>query len=183
MRAPNLILLTVECWRADHFGALTPYLAGLAEESTVFAGAQTAGGWTRIAMTALMSSAYASMHGGNDTGLATPARRTLAECLLENGYWTGGYTANPICGSAGGFHRGFGGFCDASRRPPLPPGAPPNWRTEWRRLLEMGVPPRDTRSYVDAHTLTDIGLRFLELHGSGEPWFLWLHYLDPHWPC
>jgi arylsulfatase A-like enzyme len=47
----------------------------------------------------------------------------------------------------------------------------------------MGVPPRDTRSYVDAHTLTDIGLRFLELHGSGEPWFLWLHYLDPHWPC
>jgi arylsulfatase A-like enzyme len=183
MDVPNLILLTVECWRADHFGVLTPHLANLVEESAVFSDAQTTGGWTRISMTALMSSAYASMHGGPDAALATPARTTLAECLLENGFWTGGYTANPVCGSAGGFHRGFGSFCDASRKPPLPPGAPQNWRTEWRRLVEMGVPPRDTRSYVDAGALTDIGLSFLERRRSREPWFLWLHYLDPHWPC
>lgn len=180
---PNLILVTVECWRADHFGVLTPNVVEFSRESTVFTEAQTCGGWTRISMTALMSSAYASMHGGPDVALGTPARRTLAECLLENGYWTGGFPGNPVCGTIGGFHRGFARYGEPNRKPPLPSGAPTDWKTEWPRLLEMGIPPRDTRSTVDARTLTDVGLRFLRSQPSGQPWFLWLHYLDPHWPC
>lgn len=180
---PNLILVTVECWRADHFGALTPRLVEFSRESTVFAEAQTCGGWTRIAMTAIMSSAYASMHGGPEVALGTPARRTLAECLLESGYWTGGFTGNPVCGTVGGFHRGFARYGEPNRKLPLPSGAPTDWKLEWPRLLEMGIPPRDTRSTVDAQTLTGIGLRFLQAQSSSEPWFLWLHYLDPHWPC
>ena len=134
-------------------------------------------------MTALMSSAYASMHGGSDIALATPARRTLAECLLEKGYWTGGFTANPLCGSAAGFHRGFGTYRDARRELSLPPEAPTDWKSEWPRLLEMGIPPRDTRTYVDAHELTDLGLQWLSNRSPDGPYFLWLHYLDPHWPC
>lgn len=183
MHRPNLILLTVECWRADHFGPLTPHLVQLSEESAFFSQAQTSGGWTRISMTALMSSAYASMHGGSEIALATPARRTLAECLLEEGYWTGGFTANPACGSAAGFHRGFGTYRDASRKLPLHSEAPTDWKSQWPRLLEMGIPPRDTQTYVDAHELTDIGLRWLGRRRPNEPYFLWLHYLDPHWPC
>lgn len=183
MRRPNLILLTVECWRADHFGPLTPDLDRFAEESTCFSEAQTSGGWTLISMTALMSSAYASMHGGSEIAMATPARKALAECLLEKGYWTGGFTANPVCGSFSGFHRGFTTYRDARREVSLPPEAPTNWKSEWRRLLEMGIPPRDTHTYVDAQELSDLGLQWLEKRGPDQPWFLWLHYLDPHWPC
>jgi arylsulfatase A-like enzyme len=183
MQRPNLILLTIECWRADHCGHLTPHLAQLAEESTFFSEAQASGGWTLVSMTALMSSAYASMHGGSEIAMATPARRALAECFFEKGYWTGGFTANPVCGSWSGFHRGFGHYRDTSRRPPLPPEAPVDWKNEWPRLLEMGIPPRDTQTYVDARELTDRGLRWLAKRRGEEPWFLWLHYLDPHWPC
>jgi arylsulfatase A-like enzyme len=183
MLRPNLILLTVECFRADHFGPLTPHLAQLAGESTFFTEAQAAGGWTKISMTALMSSAYASMYGGPKIALATPARRVLAECLLEKGYWTGGFTANPVCGSFAGFHRGFGNYRDARRMPPLPPDAPTDWKSESPRLLEMGIPPRDTRTTVDGRELTDLGLRWLANRDPDEPYFLWLHYLDPHWPC
>ncbi len=180
--APNLILLTVECWRADHFSRLTPRLMELAEESIFFSEAQTAGGWTKISMTALMSSAYASMHGGPELALETPARRTLAETLLENGYWTGGFTANPVCGMAGGFYRGFTVFREARRKTSLPPDAP-DWKTGWRRLFEMGIAPRETQMFVDARGLTDFGLNWLADRKHGEPHFLWLHYLDPHWPC
>jgi len=180
---PNLILVTVECWRADHFGALTPRLTDFSRESSVFTEAQTCGGWTRISMTSLMSSAYASMYGGPNLALGTPARRTLAECLLENGYWTAGYTANPVCGTIGGFHRGFARYGEPNRKLPLPSGAPTDWKAEWPRLLEMGIPPRDTRSTVDAEALTDLGIRFFQAQPPGDPWFLWLHYLDPHWPC
>jgi arylsulfatase A-like enzyme len=180
---PNLILLTVECWRADHFGVLTPNVLQLAQESVFFHEALTCGGWTRISMTALMSSAYASMHGGSDVALGTPARRTLAECLLENGYWTAGFTANPVCGTTAGFHRGFGAFRDVTRKSVLPAEAPGNWKTEWPRLLAMGIPPRDTQINVDARELTEIGLKWLEGRPANQPYFLWLHYLDPHWPC
>lgn len=183
MRAPNLVLLTIECWRADHFGRLTPNLLRLADESVVFAEAQAAGGWTKISMTALMSSAYASMHGGPRIALGTPRRTTLAECLLEKGYWSAGFTANPVCGVIGGFHRGFCEFREVRREIVLPPDAPRDWKRQWSRLLDMGIPPRDAQPYAGARQLTDLGLGWLERRGAGEPFFLWLHYLDPHWPC
>lgn len=184
MRRPNLVLVTIECWRGDHFGSLTPNLAALGHESIVFSDAQTSGGWTLISMTALMSSAYASMYGGSEIGLSTPARRTLAECLLENGYWTGGFTANPVCGTRTAFHRGFGLFRDAQRTKPAGrEGAPHDPKTEWQRFAEMGIPLRDTQSTVDAHDLTETALHWIERRRTDEPFLLWLHYLDPHWPC
>lgn len=184
MRHPNLVLVTVECWRADHFGCLTPKLSDLGRESVVFSDAQTSGGWTLISMTALMSSTYASMHGGVAVALSTPFRRTLAECLLENGYWTAGFTANPVCGSHSGFHRGFGMFQEAHRKQPEPrAGAPQDPKTEWQRFAEMGIPVRDTQTTVDARELTDRALHWIERRRTDEPFFLWLHYLDPHWPC
>jgi arylsulfatase A-like enzyme len=47
----------------------------------------------------------------------------------------------------------------------------------------MGIPPRDTQTFVDARELTGLGLRWLGNRDPDEPYFLWLHYLDPHWPC
>ena len=114
---PNFLLLTVECWRADHFGAGTPYLAHLGDEAVVFTEAQASGGWTLPSMTGLMSSSYPSMHGGCRLSLRTPERKPLAEYLLDEGYWTAGFTANPTCGSRNGFHRGFGDFSDVARKP------------------------------------------------------------------
>ena len=182
MPRANLILLTVECWRGDHFGPLTPNLVRLGEESAVFSAAYSSGGWTQPAMTAMMSSAYASMFGGFTVGLATPERQLLAECLLPSGYSTAGFTANLICGTMNGFHRGFGTFEDARRKPRLPDGLAPE-QMNWRRLVEMGIPPRDLGTFCDAAHMTDLGLRWIGNRQRDEPFFLWLHYMDPHWPC
>ncbi len=184
MRRPNVVLITVECLRADHFGLLTPHLSALGEESIRFSEAYSAGGWTKISMMALMSSAYASMYGGSQVGMSTPARRALAECFLGEGYWTAGFTANPVCGNLTGFHRGFGHFRDARRQGlKLPQGAPLDPKKEWRQFAEMGIPVRDTEFTVDARELTNDALAWLKTRGTDEPFFLWLHYLDPHWPC
>jgi arylsulfatase A-like enzyme len=182
MPRPNIVLLTIECWRGDYFGSLTPCLSCLGEVSCVFSDAQSPGGWTRISMTAIMSSAYASMYGGSRIALATPERRVLAECLLDSGYWTAGFTANWVCGSAGGFHRGFGKFHELSCTPVTLPAGAPNPK-EWERMVEMGIPPRDLDTFADAANVTNLGQGWIESRKPDEPWFLWLHYLDPHWPC
>jgi len=68
-RQPNIVLLTIDCWRGDHLDlapnskAHTPNISNLAEQSHYFSNAYTCGGWTKIAMTSLFSSTYSSMHG------------------------------------------------------------------------------------------------------------------------
>ncbi len=182
MACPNIVLLTLECWRADHFGPSMPNLARLGAESAVFSQAASSGGWTLVSMTALMSSAYASMYGGCGVALATPHRYTLAESLLENGYWTAGFTANPICGSTQGFHRGFGEFLDERRIPLALSGELTGRAPDWQRLLKEGFSPQDTYAWRDAAHMTDRGLGWIERRKRDEPYFLWLHYMDSHWP-
>src|SRR5581483_597972 len=178
----NLVLITIECWRADHFGARTPMLAKFGEESAVFAEAQAAGGWTLPSMTALMSSTHASMHGGCFVGLRTPVRKPLAEYLLEEGYWTAGFSSNPTCGSRNGFHRGFADYQNVVSSPPdLPDEVYPH-RKDWRQLARMGIRPSATERTATAAQMTDLGLSWIEARDPNAPWFLWLHYTDSHWP-
>ena len=183
MFRPNVILITVECWRGDHFGVLTPNLARLGGESAVFSAAYTTGGWTLAAMTAMMSSAYPSMFGGLEPALATPERQVLAECLMRSGYWTAGFSTNPCCGSTHGFHRGFGTFRDERRTPMPVPGEQPGEKRDFYRMAEIGMQPRDVDTMCDAAHLTDLGLQWIEKRRPEQPFFLWLHYWDPHWPC
>jgi arylsulfatase A-like enzyme len=180
---PNVVLVTVECFRADHLGTLTPRIFQFAQEATSFLDAHTSGGWTRISLTALMSSAYASMYGGPRVALAAPSRRTLAECLLEKGYWTAGFTANPACGTAAGVQRGFGHFDETRREPNLPPGTPRGRDERWRYMEGKGAAPCDAETFINAGELTNLGVKWLAERAPGDPFFLWLHYQDPHWPC
>ena len=179
---PNFLLLTVECWRADHFGAGTPYLAHLGDEAVVFTEAQASGGWTLPSMTGLMSSSYPSMHGGCRLSLRTPERKPLAEYLLDEGYWTAGFTANPTCGSRNGFHRGFGDFSDVARKAPALSEEAYRYREDGQSLGLMGIAPSAVEKIADAAQVTDTALRWVEAREPGQPWFLWIHYTDSHWP-
>ena len=183
-RRPNFVLLTVECWRGDQLGALTPCISELATESITFSNAQTCGGWTVPAMTALMSSAYASMHGGTAVAMRTPSRKPVAECLLESGYWTAGFTANQVCGTSLGFHRGFGAFWVESRRK-APPASEDALRHKGDidKLCALGVHPSATDDFCDAAQMTSSAIDWLNTCKTDYPFFLWVHYFDPHWPC
>lgn len=183
MYRPNLILITVECWRSDYFGASTPCLVKFGTESAVFTSAQAAAGWTLPSMTALMSSAHASMFGGPLTALATPERQVLAERLLGEGYWTAGFTANSMCGSLHGFHRGFGTFREMTRELSPEQQRLASERRNWHDLAKQGVTPRSLDRFCEGREVTDAGLKWLDTLRAEAPWFLWLHYMDPHWPC
>lgn len=191
---PNIVLVTIDCWRGDHIGvskkarANTPNLDAIAAQSHVFSDAYTCGGWTKIAMTSLFSSTFASMYGYS-RGKLNPDRPMLAEELSNNGYNTAGFSTNLVCGSMTGFDHGFKTFTD------IRPAHDKILNLKRKRIFEnlathpvsgsclSKLLPSAKPFYptTDDNELVDIGLNWLAKQ-STEPYFLWLHFMDLHWP-
>jgi arylsulfatase A-like enzyme len=191
----NIILLTIDCWRADYLFANgntslpTPFLNRLASEVVNFSQAITCGGWTRPSMTALFSSTHASMYNG-PLGIYASERPMLSESLRKAGYLTAGFTTNPQIGSLYGFDRGFDDFfnCD-------PDGTlqSPHWAKfkGAQRLLQQPF----THLFMNKFRLQSLPSevtmpadQLLQKVSSWigvtpkEPFFVWAHLMDAHWP-
>jgi len=115
---PSLILITVDCLRADHVGFLgysqhtTPFLDQLAQKSLVFESAIVAGTPTYYSFPVMMASRSPLALGRDVIGLA-PEEPTLALALKQAGYLTGAFVAgNPYLSRHFGYHRGFDLFHD-----------------------------------------------------------------------
>src|SRR5216683_878131 len=98
MAAPrSLILITVDCWRADRAGFLgyerptTPFLDSLAGESLVFKQAVAAGAPTYYSLPGILASRYALAAGRDLLGLG-PEESTIAWVLQESGFATAGFS-------------------------------------------------------------------------------------------
>jgi len=118
MRKRSLVLVTVDCLRADHVGFLgykrqvTPFLDSLAEDSAVFTQAIVAGAPTYFSFPAIMASRYALSLGRDMLGIA-PNEPTLATALRESGYQTAAFLAgNPYLTRRFGYRQGFDQFHD-----------------------------------------------------------------------
>src|ERR1700691_5243392 len=97
----SLILITVDCLRADHCGFMgytaptTPFLNKLASESFVFPNATVAGVPTYYSFPAIMASRHPLAFGREMLGLA-PGETNLASVLKDAGYKTAFFGAgNP----------------------------------------------------------------------------------------
>ena len=128
----SLVLITVDCLRADHVGFLgynrptTPFLDALATESLVFSNAIVAGAPTYYSFPAIMASRYPLALGRDVVGLA-PDEPTLASALNQAGYATAAFLAgNPYLSRRFGYHAGF----DTFRIPSVHSRKDPNIR--WR---------------------------------------------------
>lgn len=161
---PNILLLTVDTLRADHLGYvrsgpvdLTPALDSITSSGTAFSAASTPAPTTRAATAALMTGSYRSRHGvrGNAWNLGRKMP-VLAEVLAAAGYRTAAFFGNGILDPKYGFGRGFESYESFSEPPP----------NGGSSKDEVGV----TRA-----------VEWLE-EGPREPWFLWLHLMDPHGP-
>ena len=191
---PNIVLITIDCWRGDHLSivnpnhAHTPELDAIARNAHLFSNAHSCGGWTRIAMTSLFSSTFASMYGFTQ-GKYNPARPNLAVELQNHGYQTAGFTTNLVCGRLGGFDLGFEHFEDL--RPPSKGRLQFNRHPKFERLathpitgpivantLPFALPFYPT---TDAKDLVNAGLKWVR-QSRDKPYFLWLHFMDLHWP-
>ena len=118
MKPRSLVLVTVDCLRADHVGFLgyskpvTPFLDSLAERSAVFADAIVAGAPTYFSFPAILASRYPLAFGRDIMGIA-PHEPTITSALKDAGYRTGAFLAgNPYLSSRFGYDQGFDTFHD-----------------------------------------------------------------------
>ena len=166
-KRPNILLITVDTLRADHLQAYgyqrptSPRLDELARGAMVFEDAQATAPWTLPSLASLMTGLPAAAHGCRSfySSLA-PSYSTLAEQLLAGGYDTAAVVSHVFLGRPYGLHQGFVHFDD-------------------ELVLEL------TRSdeAISSKAVSDKGLAYLDAKaaaGDDDPWFLWLHYFDPH---
>lgn len=167
-RAPNIVLIVVDTLRADHMGVYgyerdtTPRLDKFASENIKFNFAVSASSWTPASMASIFTALYPSAHGMMPPNTRVEASQkskrlaeglvTLAEALRDQGYRTAGVSTNPWLTKLFGFDQGFDVFLYIKRQ-----------------------------SKADAVTAEGIR-RIEELRKGKQPFFLWLHYMDPHSP-
>jgi arylsulfatase len=189
---PNVLLLTVDTLRADMLSCygypepITPHIDRMASSGVRFKQAITGGSWTQAAFPVIMTSTYASMHGGC-LGPLSPARPSPIETMAANGYTTVGFSTSPLVSRTYGYQRGFQQFFDL-----IPGERDPRLRKikGGERLLGMPavhylaglfgkqIPP--ARLYVSAEKLVDTAGDWLK--SRTEPFFAWMHFMDIHWP-
>ena len=114
----SLVLITVDCLRADHCGfygyarPTTPFLDSLAAESCVVPAAVVAGAPTYYSLPAVLASRMPLALGRDVVGLA-PGEETLATVLHSVGYATAAFiAANPYIAPRFGYDQGFDVFQD-----------------------------------------------------------------------
>ncbi len=162
--ARNLILVTVDTWRADHFATeragrpLTPELERFADTGVRFTAAQSAGTETSPGtagiLTGLLPRRSGVIANSHLLSLEVP---TLAEVLHDAGFATEAVVGNVILDRGMGFDQGFEGY-EIVARPPKP----------------------SAREITDA-ALARVTARREDL-AAGRRLFLWVHYMDPHGP-
>ncbi len=115
----SLVLITVDCLRADHCGfhgysrPTTPFLDRLAAESFVFLTTVVAGAPTYYSLPAMLASRMPLALGRDVVGLA-PGESALAGTLREAGYATAAFSAaNPYISPRFGYNQGFEVFEDS----------------------------------------------------------------------
>lgn len=119
MQSPqSLILITVDCLRADHVGFMgyhrptTPFLDCVANDSVVFSNAIVAGAPTYYSVPAILASRSPLAFGRDLIGIA-PDETTIASVLQESGFATAAFSAaNPYISERFGYASGFEVFRD-----------------------------------------------------------------------
>ena len=162
----RILLVTIDTLRADHLSAYgyprptSPVLDRLAAEGVRFDRPAVQWPKTGPSFTSMFTATYPKDNGVvRRIGTPVPAEFTLlAEKLSAHGFATGAVVSNGAVASDFGFDQGFDAYVET-----------------WKLDGAGGDPNRATR-------VTDEALRVVEGFGDDRPYFLWVHYLDPHFP-
>lgn len=184
--ASHLLFLVIDTLRQDVFQNVVDTTAeGQAFKEALgdavwFNNAIAAAPWTAPSMGSVMTGLYPSEHGfgGFEAGDTNrPLRRlsasvtTLAERLKKRGYRNEAIVANTILHPVTGIGRGFDHYelLEGAATLPL-----------LTVLKRFGW--KETYPYQPARTLRRRFEQRLDILASGDPFFLWLHFMDPHDP-
>ncbi|MFN7952327.1 MAG: sulfatase-like hydrolase/transferase [bacterium] len=193
--APNLVLIVVDTLRADALGAYgaadnpTPHIDSLANDGIVFEHSSSQASWTRPSFASLFTSLIPTTHTAREKNSLLPREGfpTVAELLAEAGYRTGAIVNNFNVAAKYGFDRGFERFTYLA--PDFLFGARElsselNLYQILRKVNESYLSSRkNVRNYYQpAEVVTDEAIRWLDANGGSGPFFLVVHYMDPHDP-
>lgn len=167
----NVIFILIDTLRADHLSYFgyerdtTPNLDTFAKENLVFKNAFSPAPWTPTAMASIFTGLYPTVHGmippnSREEALKSSAKLTdkvytLAELFKDNGYYTMAVQTNPWLSNAFGYAQGFDEYVFKHRQKAN------IINDEAYRLLNEYVSNKDNKN---------------------KPFYLYLHYLDPHNP-
>ena len=190
----NVVLVTVDSLRADATGeGHTPTIDRLADDGTAFERAFATGNWTPFSFPSILASQ--AVFADSD-GIGVHEGTTLAERLSEAGYATAGFNAaNGFLTSHWGYDAGFDEFESFvasvgssvySRYLATHPTVEA-WlqlaTSPFRRLASKLKGERDDQAFLDASRGLDVETAATQfLQDTDRPFFLWLHYMDPHTP-
>jgi arylsulfatase A-like enzyme len=169
VRGPSVLLLTLDTTNPEALGAyggpagLTPHLDRLAREGLVFEQARAVAPLTLPAHASLLTGLYPPRHGLRRNGelALAPDAHTLAERARERGYATGAFVAAVVLAPEFGLTQGF----EAYDAPAVP-----------AKLEEHLAASRS------AAEIATSALAWLAQRDGEQPFFLWLHFYDPHFP-
>jgi arylsulfatase A-like enzyme len=163
---PNLLLITLDTTRADYLSSYgfalptTPHLDRLAEKGVRFSDAFSQIPLTGPSHATIMTGLYPHQHGAIRNGVPLlEGIPTLAEALAARGYRTAAFVSGwTLRGNLSGLDRGFDTYDD-----------------------QMEDRYRLVNSQRFAHQVTPPAMEWLQENGR-RPFFLWIHYFDPHAP-
>jgi len=165
---PNVLLITIDTWRADRFSFLndkfvrTPELDKLAASSIVFVKAFAHNPCTLPSHTNILTGTTPLFHGISDnTGFRLSEKfLTLTELLKSNGYKTAAFIGAFPLDSRFGLNQGFDLYDDY-----------------------YGTHNELEFFYIErrAEKVVQLALDWLKKNDK-ESWFVWVHIFDPHQP-
>jgi len=178
-RLPNLLVVTLDTVRADHLSAYgyardtSPQLAKLAAEGVRFDLSFSAASTTLPSHVSLFTGVAPITHGVVKNGLHLDGgATTLAERLRAAGAQTAAIVSSFVLDRRFGLDRGFDHYEDDFTKE----GS--SYQADTWRGFETGG-AFDRR----ANLTTDRAIRWLdEQRDARRPFFLWVHYFDPHDP-
>lgn len=162
-KKPNIIIILSDALRKDHLGCYgykrdtTPNIDLFAKDATLFKNAFAQSPSTKPSIASLFTSRYPSQHNTiyNEDALNS-TYITLAEVLKENNYLTAGFIENPVISGVFNYNQGFD-----------------SWELDDRRHIEE---TDESMADFDRKIFT-----WLDVHYK-QPFFLYIHYIDPHMP-
>lgn len=158
----NIVLVVVDTLRADRVGAYgyakrstSPNVDRFAADSVLFESAASTAPWTTPSVAAMLTGRYPRRHGFNTVPSRLPPQEvSIAEVFLEHGYRTYAVVANMCASRATSFDSGFESMDESQLR---------------------------DLHYVSSGGVTDRAIEWLrKVHG--QRFFLYVHYIDPHFP-
>ncbi len=161
-KAPNVLLIVVDTLRPDRmslYGAerpTTPALDSLAGQACVFERAYSTSSWTMPAVASIMTGMYPSSHKATEISRTlAPELETLAEGFAASGFQTAAVVSHTFVDEKHGFDQGFAAFDSKNA---------------------LG------HEAISTEGVTDLAIARIEQFTQKRktPFFLFVHYFDPH---